>query len=189
MKKTAVLQKRTAYFSTKHFFMPKPIEGTFPPYFATYINKVKEENITDAFRNQQAFLNDFFDGIPEEKTKEGYAPGKWTLKELLQHIIDAERIFAYRSLCIARKETLSLPGFNENEYAANSQANTRSWKNIVEEMKQVRKSTEMLFESFSDNMLNQVGLSNNNQITVNALGFIMVGHLVHHVGVIKERYL
>ena len=169
--------------------MPKPIEGTFPPYFSTYIDKVKEDNVTDAFRNQQAVVNDFFDGIPAEKTNEGYAPGKWTLKELLQHIIDAERIFAYRSLCIARKEALSLPGFDENEYAANSQANSRSWKSIIEEMKQVRRSTELLFESFSDEMINQSGLSNNNKITVNALGFIVAGHLVHHVAVIKERYL
>jgi hypothetical protein len=169
--------------------MPKPIEGTFPPYFATYINEVMEDSITDAFENQQGLVNDFFDGITEEKAREAYATGKWTLKELLQHIIDAERIFAYRSLCIARKETLSLPGFDENVYAANSQANSRSWQSLVEEMKAVRVSTKMLFESFSEEMLNQGGLSNNNRIDVNALGFIMVGHLSHHVGVIKERYL
>jgi hypothetical protein len=150
---------------------------------------VAEDSITDAFKNQQAIVNDFFDGITEEKANEAYAPGKWTLKELLQHIIDAERIFAYRSLCIARKETLSLPGFDENVYAANSQANSRSWQSLVEEMKAVRVSTKMLFESFSGEVLNQTGLSNNNRIDVNALGFIMVGHLVHHVGVIKERYL
>lgn len=169
--------------------MPRPIEGTYPPYFSTYIDKVVQGNIAEAFFDQQATVNDFFDRITEEKSNEAYAPGKWTLKELLQHIIDAERIFAYRSLSIARKEQNSLPGFDENEYAANSGANSRSWQSIVEEMKAVRSSTKLLFDSFSDEMLNQSGLSNNKSITVNALGFIIVGHLVHHVGVIKERYL
>lgn len=169
--------------------MPKPIEGSFPPYFATYINKVTEDNVTDAFRNQQGVVDSFFDNITEEKANTAYAPGKWTLKELLQHLIDTERIFAYRSLCIARKEMNSLPGFDENEYAANSQANNRSWKSLLEEFKLVRRSTEMLFDSFNQEMINQSGFSNNNRVTVNALGFITVGHLVHHIGVIKERYI
>ncbi len=169
--------------------MPKPIEGTFPPYFATYINKVTEDDVKEALRNQQAVVNGFFDGITEEKANLAYASGKWTLKELLQHIIDTERIFAYRSLCIARKEMNSLPGFDENEYAANSQANSRTWKSLVEELKLVRRSTELLYDSFNEDMLNQSGFSNNNPVTVNALGFITVGHFVHHIGVIKERYL
>jgi hypothetical protein len=169
--------------------MPKPIEGTFPPYFATYINKVTEDNVTEAFLNQQGIVNSFFDNIGEEKANSAYAAGKWTLKELLQHLIDTERIFAYRSLCIARKEMNSLPGFDENEYAANSQANSRSWKSLIEEFKLVRRSTEMLFDSFNEEMINQPGFSNNNRVTVNALGFITVGHLAHHIGVIKERYL
>ncbi len=169
--------------------MPKPVEGTYHPYFVIYINKVTEENTSDAFQNQQGLVNDFFDAIPEEKTNHGYAQGKWTLKELLQHIIDAERIFAYRSLCIARREINNLPGFNENEYAANSQANSRSWKSLVDEFKLVRHTTEMLFDSFSDEMICESGFTDNNPVTVNALGFIMAGHLTHHIGVIKERYL
>ncbi len=169
--------------------MPKPIEGTFPIYFSTYTNKVSEDNLTDAFKNQKALVNDFFDSISEEKSNDTYAPGKWTLKELLQHIIDAERIFAYRALCIARKEKQSLPGFDENEYADNSNANSRSWKSLTTEMKLVRQTTELLFETFSEDVLNQSGVSNNNAVTVNALGFISVGHLYHHVEVIRERYL
>ena len=169
--------------------MPKPIEGTFPIYFSTYTNKVSEDNLTDAFKNQKALVNDFFDSISEEKSNDTYAPGKWTLKELLQHIIDAERIFAYRALCIARKEKQSLPGFDENEYADNSNANSRSWKSLTTEMKLVRQMTEFLFETFSEDVLNQSGISNNNAVTVNALGFISVGHLYHHVEVIRERYL
>ncbi|HSN60933.1 MAG TPA: DinB family protein [Ferruginibacter sp.] len=169
--------------------MPKPIDGTFPPYFSTYTNKVKEDNVEAAFKNQQELINTFFDSIPAEKADFAYAPGKWTLKEMLQHIIDAERIFAYRALCIARKESQSLPGFEENEYAQNSLANTRHWISLVEELKVVRRSTTILFESFTEETLSQSGISNNNPVTVNALGFVIIGHVYHHVGVIKERYL
>jgi len=173
----------------KIFFMPKPINGTFPPYFSTYTNKVKEDNVRDAFKNQEDLINIFFESIPEEKADYAYAPGKWTLKEMLQHMIDAERIFAYRAVCIARKESQSLPGFDENEYAQNSLANARNWHSLVEELKAVRQSTAILFESFTEEILNQSGFSNNSPVTVNALGFITVGHVNHHVDVIKERYL
>lgn len=169
--------------------MPKPIEGTFPTYFSNYINKVSEVNLATAFKNQQELVNVFFDSISEEKSNYAYAAGKWTMKEMLQHIIDAERIFAYRALCIARKEKQSMPGFDENEYAANSNANSRSWISLIEELKLVRQTTELLFETFAEDVLNQSGISNNNAVTVNAIGFITVGHLYHHVGVIKEKYL
>jgi hypothetical protein len=169
--------------------MSKPIEGNYPTYFSQYISKVPEENLAEAFKNQQEIIADFFSPIPEIKWDFAYAPGKWTLKELLQHMIDTERIFAYRSLCIARKETQSLPGFNENEYAANSYAHTRNWHSLVEELKMVRQTTEMLFNSFPAEILNQSGVASNNPVTVNALGFISVGHIYHHLQVIKEKYI
>ena len=169
--------------------MAKPIEGTFPPFYATYTNKVKEDEVADAFKNQQELVNTFFDAIPKEKEDFAYAPGKWTLKEMLQHIIDTERIFAYRALCIARHEKQSLPGFDENDYARKSQAAARSWQSLVAELKLVRKTSEILFDSFSPETLQQSGISNNNPVTVNALGFITAGHLYHHIEVIKERYL
>ena len=169
--------------------MAKPIEGTFPPFYATYINKVKEDTVADAFTNQQELIHRFFDAIPKDKEDFAYAPGKWTLKEMLQHIIDTERIFAYRALCIARKEKQSLPGFDENDYASSSQASTRTWEGLVTELKLVRKTTEILFDSFSPETLQQSGIANGNPITLNAIGFITVGHLYHHIDVIKERYL
>jgi DinB superfamily len=169
--------------------MPKPIEGTFPVYFATYTNKVPEDDVLQALHNQQQLIDGFCNAIPPEKWDFAYAPGKWTLKEMMQHIIDTERIFAYRSLCISRRETQSLPGFDENTYVANSNAATRSWESLTDELKAVRSSTVFLFESFNQDMLNSSGISNNNAITVNALGFITVGHIYHHIGVINERYL
>ena len=169
--------------------MPKPIEGTFLEYFATYIKKVAEDDVLEALHNQQHLMDTFFNSIPKDKWDFAYAPGKWTLKQMLQHIIDTERIFAYRSLCISRKETQSLPGFDENSYVANSNASNRSPENLLEELKAVRRSTVILFESFNPDMLNNSGLSNNNIVTVNALGYITAGHVYHHIAVINERYL
>ena len=169
--------------------MSKPIESTFPAYFKKYIDQVDEDILKEAFKSQQETIDSFFDAIPEEKTNAGYAPGKWSLKELLQHVIDTERIFNYRSLAFARKETASLPGFEENDYAANSNANERSWKSLCEELKVIRKSTELLFNSFSDEALQSSGLANNKPTTVLAMGFITIGHLYHHKNIVEERYL
>ncbi len=169
--------------------MTRPIQGSYPAYFDNYISKVEETDLFEAFKNQRTVVDKFFDTISEEKAGYAYAEGKWTLKELLQHIIDAERIFAYRALSFARKETTSLPSFDENAYADNSYANERTWKSLVEELKAVRNTTEMLFRSFNTDMLSQSGIANNNPVTVNAIGYIIVGHLKHHKGIVETKYI
>jgi hypothetical protein len=169
--------------------MPKPIAGTFPEYFSRYINKVNETDLSAAFKAQQSIIDNFFQSIPPGKHEYAYATGKWSLKEMIQHIIDAERIFCYRALSIARKEQQSLPGFDEDEYAANSHANDRSWESLCDELVTVRKTTFQLFESFNEQDLNNSGMSNGKPVTVIALGFITIGHLYHHLEVVKERYL
>lgn len=169
--------------------MPKPTGGTYPEYFDNYIKLVSEDNIQHALQNQQSGIDNFFDSISEEKSTYTYADGKWTLKELMQHVIDTERIFNFRSLVIARGEKQSLPGFEEREYAAASEANLRPWKSLVEEMKALRITTIQLFNSFSGKMLEANGLANEKIVTVQALGFIIVGHVYHHINIIQERYL
>lgn len=169
--------------------MAKPLDGTFPSYFKNYIDLVSADNLNEAFLNQQAMISNFFISIPESKTNEPYAAGKWTLKELLQHMIDTERIFNYRALAFARKEKGSLPGFDENEYVTNSHANNRSWIDLCNELIIVRKATEILFNSFTHEAIHSSGLSNNKPVTVLALGFIIVGHITHHKRIIEERYL
>ncbi len=169
--------------------MPRPIAGTYPPYFDNYIKLVDEQDVLEAFNQQQRILNEFFDNISEEKYGYAYAPGKWTLKELLQHVIDTERIFSYRALAISRKETASLPSFDENLYAENSFANNRSWQSLLEELKVVRLSTILLYNSFTTEMLQQSGVASDKPFIVNALGFMTVGHLYHHKNVIESRYL
>jgi len=169
--------------------MPKPLPADYPEYFGKYINQVPEEELSEAFKNQFPKIESFLREIDEEKSKYSYAPGKWTLKELLQHLIDCERIFNYRALCFARKETVSLPSFDEDLYAENSNANNRSWKSLSNEFINVRRSTADLFNSFTDEMMQQAGIANNKSISVLSIGFIIIGHITHHIKVVQERYL
>lgn len=143
----------------------------------------------NVLRKQTRSFEGFLNGIPKSKRNYRYAEGKWTVKEVLQHIIDAERIFAYRALCFARKDATPLPGFEENDYAANSKADQRKWKDIVKEFEAVRRSTETLFGSFDDEQLDTAGTSSGKSNYVMAIGFIIAGHANHHIKVTKERYL
>ncbi|MBK7885603.1 MAG: DinB family protein [Chitinophagaceae bacterium] len=169
--------------------MAKPLPSTYPAYFEKYVTLVPEEELQAAFKTQFDIITAFLNGITEEKSTYAYAQNKWTIKEVMQHITDAERIFNYRALCISRKETLSLPGFDENFYAANSNANSRSWQSLVTEFIIVRQSTQLLFDSFNEEMLIRSGVSNNNPATVLSFGFITLGHCYHHKKVIEERYM
>ncbi len=169
--------------------MPNSSPTSKPGYFQVYIDQVKEKELTAAFTNQSQVIKDFLPSITEEKSMYAYAAGKWTLKELLQHIIDTERILTYRALCFARKEHSSLPGFNENDYATASDANNRSWENLTAEFVAVRRSTLFLFDSFTPEMLAGKGTANNNSFSVSELGFIIAGHFNHHKRIMEERYI
>ncbi len=168
--------------------MPKPHLSDYPDFYKNYVDQVDEENLKQAFHNQQKKIEAFLQSVNEDKAGNAYAPGKWTLKELLQHVIDTERIFCYRALCFARKETTSLPSFDENLYADNSNANIRTWQSLSMEFLNVRRSSEDLFASFSDIVLHQKGIANNNTCSVLSLGFIIVGHINHHIKVAEEKY-
>lgn len=169
--------------------MPKPDLTDYPPFFGRYINQVVENDLGEAFKNQSLIIPEFLNSVSEILSMHTYAEGKWTIKEILQHIIDAERIFNYRAVCIARKETASLPSFDENEYASNAFANARDWEDISIEFINLRKSTNDLYLSFNAEMLWHKGISNHNTISVLSLGFITVGHFTHHKRVIEQKYL
>src|SRR5258706_9454087 len=160
-----------------------------PAFYYNYINEVAEDDLLEALKVESPAFIQFMESIPPEKYDYRYAAGKWTVKEVLQHIIDAERIFGYRALRFARKDPTFLPGFDENSYADNAKADKRDWKNLLEEFKAVRKSSEFLFGSFDDEQLDAVGTANNNSNYVLGIGFIVVGHSVHHRNVLRERYL
>ena len=169
--------------------MPRPDLSRVPVSFHNYINQVPEDDLTKSFKIQSEDFIRFLENIPPDKYDYRYAEGKWTLNELLQHVIDAERIFCYRALCFARKDATPLPSFDENSYAENSKAQNRNWNDLVEEFKAVRKATEYLFSSFDKEQLDSSGVSNKNPNYVLGMGFITIGHSIHHKKIIEERYL
>lgn len=168
--------------------MSKPKPGTYPAYFDKYIQLVETDSATEAIDEYAQPLIAFFENIPEDKALHRYAEGKWSVKEMLQHIIDTERILAYRALSIARKDKTPLPGFDENTYANASKADERSWSSLIEELKAVRTSTDLLLKSFTEEHLQQTGITNGQPNNVNAIGFIIFGHLLHHKKILEERY-
>ncbi|HWY11180.1 MAG TPA: DinB family protein [Bacteroidia bacterium] len=167
----------------------KPAEGEYPTYFGTYISKVKEDDCVSALENTEKEFLSFFKSIPENKGDFAYAPGKWTIKQLIIHISDAERIFAYRALRFARRDEQQNLSFEEDDYAKNCEADKRTLRSVIEEFAAVRRATILLFKSFSDQTLQNSGNMSSGKTTVNALGFTISGHAAHHVGVVKERYL
>ena len=161
------------------------------PFYQKYIDLVAEncsldgallDGLTD-FSN----LANTITNLHKEKFK--YLPEKWTVQELLLHLIDAERVFCYRALCISRNDKTHFPGFDEDYYVANSDANNRSFDSLVAEFLVVRQSTIALFKNLSQNQLLLIGTASNSQISVRAIGFIIAGHFKHHVQVLQERYL
>jgi hypothetical protein len=169
--------------------MAKPDLATIPEFYHKYVKLVAEDKATEALASNGQSTQDFLKAIPDEKWDYRYAEGKWSIKELVQHMIDSERIFAYRALCIARGEKQSLPGFDENVYAAASGAEKRNKEELVEEFTAVRKATELLFRSFAEEQLSRTGTANNKPVSVNGIGFITAGHVLHHLNILRERYL
>jgi hypothetical protein len=168
--------------------MARPKPEDYPAYFNNYISQVAEDDLETAFQHQSKILEKVTASVDEEKSKFAYAPGKWTIKEMWQHLIDAERVFNYRALCFARKETANLPSFDENIFAANSNANSRDWQSLREELENLSRSTNDLYKSFTEEMLSQKGIANNSSATVLSMAFTTIGHVNHHIKILKERY-
>ena len=170
---------------------PSQLQSTeFAPFYATYINQVSEEfTLIEELEISLHRLIKFVQDIPMDKFDYRYAEGKWTIKDILQHLIDAERIFAYRALRFARNDKTDLPGFEENDYVDAANANDRTIMQLLTEMSAVRHATLLLFKTFTDEQLMRVGTANKNPISVRALGFVIIGHQNHHQRIFQERYL
>ena len=169
--------------------MPRPDLAEVPEFYHKYVNLIQEETVTEAIQKNTERILPYLKTIPAEKWNHRYAEGKWSIKEMVQHIIDTERIFSYRALCFARGEKLSLPGFDENTYAAASKADKRTSEELIAEFESVRKSIAFLFDSFDAEQLRATGVANNKPLSVNAIGYIIPGHVQHHINILKERYL
>lgn len=162
---------------------------TIPSHFKGYVKLVEQSDVLQALRISGHRMMEIVHSIPDAKKDFRYADGKWTIREVLCHLIDTERIFAYRALRFARNDKTNLHSFDENAYALHLNATGRSMGKIADEMQHVRRSTIDLFESFNEDMLARKGSANNHEISVVAMGFVTAGHEIHHGKILKERYL
>lgn len=162
---------------------------TVPHFYKNYVKQVEETDLIQALRISGHRTLELLHTIPDTKSDFRYAEGKWTIRELLCHMIDAERIFAYRALRFARNDKTALAGWEENDYAPQANASGRSMQKIAAEMAHLRSATIDLFEGFTPDMLSRKGVANNNELSVVALGFIIAGHEMHHCHILRERYL
>lgn len=161
----------------------------FNSYYTPYIQRANAMSLQDGLISSGEDTIALYESISEEQFNYRYAEGKWTIKELLQHIIDTERIFAYRALRIARRDKTVLAGFEQDDYAVNSGANKKTGAQLLAEYKAVRLSTSLLFEGFSEDDLKAIGTASGSAASTRAIGFIIIGHEKHHNMVVKERYL
>ena len=168
----------------------KPHNGEFPPYAIMYIQLLPDDgSVLEHLQRNCASVKELVQSIPEEKLLYRYAEGKWTIKEVLVHIIDDERIYAYRALRFARNDHTELPGFEQDDYARYSGANDRSLASIMEEYAAVRASTIAMFNGFHDDVFTRTGVANGTIVSVRALAYHLAGHELHHAAILKERYL
>ncbi|SEE47789.1 DinB superfamily protein [Tenacibaculum sp. MAR_2010_89] len=165
-------------------------QAEYNEYYSRYINKVsKDTSLIKGFEDDRKMVVDFFSSVPENKLEYRYQPEKWTIKELLQHIIDTERIFIYRFLRISRNDKTALAGFDQDIYIDPSMANNKSLEELINEFNSTRSYSINLIESISDKNLKNIGTASDSTISARACAFILLGHSVWHIEVIKERYL
>ncbi len=161
---------------------------TIPPFYKKYVKLIEETDLLQALRISGHRCQELLHAIPPDKQDFSYDAGKWTVRELLCHLIDSERIFTYRALRFARNDKTPLSGFDENLYTPQTNARGRDLKSIINEISHLRASTIDLFSGFSPEMLTRRGSANQVEISVVSLGFIIAGHETHHTKILKERY-
>jgi len=167
----------------------KPLPDEYAPYAIMYIGLLPDDGLVLKYlKDHLKTTKDLILSLPAEKLMYRYAEGKWTIKEVLVHIIDDERIYAYRALRFARNDQTELPGFEQDDYARHSGANERSIKSILQEYTVVRNATIALFNGLEEKAFTRTGVANNHPVSVRALAYHIAGHEMHHLNIIKQRY-
>jgi hypothetical protein len=161
----------------------------FNQFYGTYLSVLDDSNLKDLLSTGKKEFVTFIERIPEEKLHSAYAMGKWTIAEVILHIIDAERVFQYRALRFLRNDKTPLPGFDQDFYVKNSDASTRSRKSLISEFMAVREASITLFLNLDNEALTRSGVASNIEWTVAALGFVICGHQKHHQQIMSQRYL
>ncbi len=167
----------------------RPNKTEYAAYYETYVSLVEETDIVSALRNQADELREIFSQMSDERGLYRYAEGKWSIKELLGHLIDGERVFAYRALRFARADSQPLAGFDQDPYIENANFDAVKLSDLLDEMLFLRKANTLFFNNLDEEAWNRTGVASENEISVRAIAYILVGHIRHHVKMLKERYL
>ncbi len=160
-----------------------------PEFYRTYVRFLQDETVVEQLQSSAKDFNYLLNTFSNEKAEHRYAEGKWSIKDLVQHIIDAERVFCYRAMRFARNDKIELPGFEQDDYANTASADRRDIQDLMSEFTSTRYSTISFFSSLTDEDLKRTGTASGAQFSVEILGYVISGHLLHHLEVIRERYL
>jgi hypothetical protein len=169
--------------------MNRPEKTEYNEYYETYVSLVEDADIVKVLENQQFELLEIFKEIAEEKSLHAYAEGKWTIKELLGHLSDGERIFGYRALRISRADLTPMEGFEQDGYIENSNFNATKLSELIDEFLYLRKANVLFFQNLTGEAWTRTGTASDSPVSVRAIAFIMAGHVRHHLRILKERYL
>jgi len=169
--------------------MRRPETDEYAPYYYTYVSLIANDGVLAELNEQTEGLRAAVAGLPEERGSYAYAEGKWTIKEVLSHLIDGERIFAYRILRISRGDETPIEGFEQDDYIATSNANGRSFENLIGEFALQRQANLILVNNIDDATAKLMGTASGKPVSVRALTYIMAGHVKHHLRILNERYL
>jgi uncharacterized damage-inducible protein DinB len=167
----------------------RPKTNEYSAYAEAYVSKVPQgADVMELLEELQTSTYNLFSNMTEQKAAHSYAEGKWTIKQVLGHMIDTERVFAFRAFCFSR-ENATLPGFDQDIYVNNTDFNSRTIQSLAAEFRATRESNLYLFGSFNEDQLNKTGIANNNPVSVKALVYMTAGHELHHIKILKEKYL
>ena len=166
----------------------QPLESEYAPDYQGYVAHVTEDEILPVLRSQLDALDVLLGRVTPERETYRYAEGKWSIREIVGHLIDGERVFGYRAFCIARGESQNLPGFEQNDYILTAPYDRIDLEDLLSELRLVRLSNIAMLRNLDEESWMRIGTANDNQVSVRALAFIIAGHARHHMGVLRERY-
>lgn len=169
-------------------YTERPAASEYAPYYARYVDRVPSGDIIGLLDTQLDDTLRLLDGLSDEDAGFRYAPDKWSIKQVVGHMIEAERIFAYRALAFSRNESKRLPGYEQDDYVGAANFDDQSWRGLLDELRAVRKATVYFFRSLNDTMMERTGIASEVSFTVRALAYIIAGHERHHVQLFRDRY-
>jgi hypothetical protein len=168
----------------------RPDPSEYAPHFQAYMEHAKSaDDILAALETQVGEIRTLVGGLDEAGAGHRYAEGKWSIREVIGHVADAERVFGYRAMCIARGETASLPSFDENVYAANAGHDARPLSDLLDELAELRSANLRMWRGLTPASWTRLGVANNKEITPRAIAYVTLGHARHHMAILRERYL